>query len=371
MRRLAIGLISGTSQDAIDAALAAFDDDRFVGLVATHEGRYPTALRQRLLALAYEDRPIELADWTRLDRDTAICFADTAGQLLAKCGVSAAAVHWIGSHGQTVFHDPDSAGGSLQLGDPSLIAARTGITTIADFRRKDIALGGQGAPLVPAFHHSLFAHADEPRAVLNIGGIANLTLLPNADAQQVRGFDSGPGNALMDEWISQHLDRPFDQDGAWADEGTVLNGLLERWLDDPYFQRHPPKSTGRGQFRLGWAERLGGELKPFTPADVQRSFCELTARSVAQALMRELPEARRLLVCGGGAHNRLLMGRLQALLPGIAVESTERYGLHPNWVEAAAFAWLAVRRALGLPGSLSAVTGASADAVLGGIFLPR
>ena len=370
MRRLAIGLISGTSQDGIDAVLAEFEDQRFLGLVAQFQGRYPTALRQRLLTLSHENQPIALAEWARLDHDAGQSFAEAALELLRSCGRSPEEVWVLGSHGQTVFHDPAGARNSLQLGDPSLIAARTGIATVADFRRKDVALGGQGAPLVPAFHHALFASGNETRAVLNLGGIGNLTLLPGQDAQAVRGFDTGPANALMDEWIFRHRGFDYDREGQWADTGTLLPGLLTRWLDDPYFRKPPPKSSGRGYFRIGWAERTAGGLDAFTPADVQRTLLELTARSVIEALRREQPDTRALLVCGGGAHNRLLMKRLAALGEGLRVESTLEYGLHPDWVEAAAFAWLAVQRMFALPGNLPAVTGASAPAVLGGLFLP-
>lgn len=369
MRELALGLISGTSQDGIDAVLAEFEDGRWRGLRATHGGHYPEALRARLLALAYEQRPVTLAEYAELDREVADAFAQTALELLAREQLDARAITALGSHGQTVFHDAGNVRNSLQIGDPSRIAVRTGITTVADFRRKDIALGGQGAPLLPVFHHALFAQAGEPRAVLNLGGIANLTLLPDADPERVRGFDCGPANALMDEWVERHLGLRYDGDGAWAARGRVHAPLLAALLADPYFARPAPKSTGRGYFRLGWVEQRHPGLNALATEDVQATLCELTARSAAEALQRALPQARRLLVCGGGARNAVLMRRLAALA-GMPVESSQAHGLHPDWVEAAAFAWLAIRRLRAAPANLPGVTGASAPTTLGGVFLP-
>lgn len=369
MRRLALGLISGTSQDGIDAVLAAFEGDRWQGIVASHAGEYPAALRERLLALGFENRPVALGEYAALDRAVADAFADTANALLQQAGVSPAEVSALGSHGQTVFHDA-ALGNSLQIGDPSRIAVRTGIPVVADFRRKDVALGGQGAPLLPVFHHALFAAADEPRAVLNLGGIANLTLLPDTDPTAVRGFDCGPANALMDEWIGRHQGRRYDADGAWAASGRVVPELLDALLADPYFALPPPKSTGRGYFLLDWVERRFPALASLAPADVQRTLAELTAVSASEALERTLPAARRLLVCGGGAHNRWLLQRLRDHSPQRLVVPTHDHGLHADWVEAAAFAWLALRRLDAASGNLPGVTGAVASTCLGGLFLP-
>ncbi|HWY25029.1 MAG TPA: anhydro-N-acetylmuramic acid kinase [Nevskia sp.] len=368
---LALGLMSGTSMNGIDAVLAEFRDGRFSGLRATHSLEYPEALRARLLDLARSDASLSLRELATLDVAVAEHFAETALGLLSAAGVAAGAVEAIGSHGQTVFHDTsDRPWATQQLGDPSLIAARCGITTVADFRRKDVALGGQGAPLVPAFHHALFATDAEPRCALNLGGIGNLTLLPDADAAKVRGFDTGPANGLMDEWSERHLGRTYDADGAYAASGRCDEALLAALLSDPYFALPPPKSTGRGYFHLAWLERRFPALHSLAPADVQATLAELTVRSIAGDLRRYAPGTRRMLVCGGGAHNAHLMRRLGEELPGCAVQPSDDFGLDAGWIEATAFAWLALRTLAGLPGNLPGVTGASRAAVLGGVFRP-
>ncbi|MDR3417835.1 MAG: anhydro-N-acetylmuramic acid kinase [Nevskia sp.] len=369
---LVLGLMSGTSMDGIDAVLAEFEEGRFAGLRATHGAAYPEPLRRRLLELARsDDSSLSLRELASLDTAVADQFAAAALDLLARAGIEPAAIAAIGSHGQTIFHD--TAGepwATLQIGDPNRIAARSGIATVGDFRRKDMALGGQGAPLVPAFHHALFASADEPRCVVNIGGIANLTLLPGPDPLLVRGFDSGPGNGLMNEWSERHLGRPYDANGTFAASGRSDEGLLQALLSDPYFAQPPPKSTGRSYFQLAWAERRFPRLDTLAPADVQATLAELTARSIAAGVLAHAPATRRVLVCGGGAHNRHLMDRLRAALPGLAVQASDEHGLDADWVEAAAFAWLAMRTVAGLPGNLPAVTGAARATVLGGIYRP-
>lgn len=368
---LVLGLMSGTSMDGIDAVLAAFEDGRFKGLRATHHLEYAAPLRARLLQVARSDAALSLRELATLDIAVADRFAEAALGLLAGAGIEPGAVSAIGSHGQTVFHDTSAQPwATQQLGDPSRIAARTGIATVADFRRKDVALGGQGAPLVPAFHHALFASDGEARCALNIGGIANVTLLPGMDAAQVRGFDTGPGNGLMDEWCERHLGQPYDADGAYAASGRCHEGLLRTLLEDPYFAQPPPKSTGRGYFQLSWLEQRFPMLDTLAQADVQATLAELTVRSIAADILAHAPETRRVLVCGGGARNGHLMRRLGAALPGCAVQPSDDYGLDAGWVEAAAFAWLAMRTLAGLPGNLPGVTGASRLAVLGGIFRP-
>jgi len=368
---LVLGLMSGTSMDGIDAVLAEFDRGRFKGLRATHHLHYPAALRGRLLQVARSDAALSLRELATLDTAVADHFADAALGLLAAAGIEAAAVSAIGSHGQTVFHDTSAQPwATQQLGDPSRIAARSGITTVADFRRKDVALGGQGAPLVPAFHHALFASADEARCALNIGGIANITLLPDAAAARVRGFDTGPGNGLMDEWSERHLGRAYDADGAFAASGRCNEALLQALLADPYFNQPPPKSTGRGYFQLAWVEQRFPALASLALADVQATLAELTTRSIAADILAHQPDTRRVLVCGGGARNGYLMQSLRAALPGCTVQPSDDYGLDAGWVEAAAFAWLAMRTLESLPGNLPGVTGASRLAVLGGIFKP-
>lgn len=367
MNALYVGLMSGTSMDGVDAALCEFQGTTFERVIASRSIEYESALRQRLLTLQRAALPVSLADLAELDGLTANIFARVTTELLAQAGVSAIQVAAIGSHGQTVFHDPLGVCSSLQLGDPNRIAAVTGITTVADFRRKDIALGGQGAPLVPAFHQACFGSATESRCVLNIGGIANITLLPAAAT--VRGFDTGPGNGLMDEWAQQHLGLSFDTSGRWAASGALHRELLGKLLDDPYFRQPPPKSTGRGQFNLEWAHDRYPALAALPPADVQNTFAELTARTAIDMLRQHAPDSQRLLVCGGGIRNDFLMQRLRALA-GIPVAITDDHGLPAQWVEAAAFAWLAMRSLHRLPGNLPAVTGASRETTLGGIFHP-
>jgi anhydro-N-acetylmuramic acid kinase len=368
MTELYLGLMSGTSMDGVDAALCELRNRRFLRVVGSQTQAYPAALRDELLRLQREQPAMTLDAFARLDHAVARCFADAATGLLREVGMTAAEVRGLGSHGQTVFHDPGGARSSLQLGDPSLVAALTGITTVADFRRADIARGGQGAPLVPAFHHAVFASDWEARAVVNIGGIANLTALPGADARAVRGFDTGPGNGLMDEWIQQQQRQPFDREGRWAASGHVHDGLLQALLADPYFAKAPPKSTGRGEFNLEWVRRRFAQLAELSAADVQRTLCELTASTIAGAVYEHAPKTGSLYVCGGGAQNAFLVRRLKELLPKVGVSDTGRLGLAPGLVEPAAFAWLAMRTLQELPGSLPAVTGASSEAVLGGIY---
>lgn len=359
-----IGLMSGTSADGIDAVVVRFESQRFEGVEhALHQPHDP-AFRRQLIALGRDAKAaLPLAEFVALDAELGDRFATAVLALLEQAALPTAAVRAIGSHGQTVFHDPRGARGSLQLGDPNRIAALTSIPVVADFRRMDIALGGQGAPLVPAFHQAVFSDARRT-AVLNLGGIANVSLLADAADEPVLGFDCGPGNALMDEWAERHLGTAYDADGAFAARGTVQAELLAAWLADDYFQQPPPKSTGRSAFNLAWADQPIS-LSTFRPEDVQASFAELTARTAAESLPAEI---ERLLVCGGGARNGLLLQRLAARLPNVEVQTTAVAGLPPEWVEAAAFAWLAHQRIHGLPGNLPSVTGASRPAVLGGIF---
>lgn len=368
MTELYLGLMSGTSMDGVDAVLCEFDGGRFVEVRAHHARRYDAPLRAALLRLQREQHALTLAELAQLDHRVARHFAATAIALLRRAGIPRGNVRGLGSHGQTVFHDPKGVKSSLQLGDPSLIAAGTGITTVADFRRADVARGGQGAPLVPAFHHALFARADEPRCVLNIGGIANVTVLPDAEAARVRGFDTGPGNGLMDEWIAERRRRPHDEGGRWAASGKVEPKLLKALLAEPWFRRKPPKSTGRGELNLAWCRRRFRTLSWIAPADVQRTLAELTLETIAGAIARWAPGTRRVLVCGGGVQNALLMGELTLRLAPATVETTAAQGLDPQHVEAAAFAWLAMQTLNGKTGSLPAVTGAKGAAVLGGIY---
>lgn len=361
---LFLGLISGTSVDGIDAALVSFADTP--SLIHARTFPMPASLAEDVLRLSQAQRPLMLDDIGRLDTRLGLAFADAANSLLEECGCSPVAVTAIGSHGQTLRHLPnDDAPFTMQLGDASLIAERTGITTVADFRRRDIAAGGQGAPLVPAFHAALLSNPRESRAVLNIGGIANLTLLP-ADGM-VRGFDTGPGNGLMDTWCLKHRGERFDRDGAFARSGTTHRELLARLLGDAWLSLPPPKSTGRDHYHLPWLEEHLAAFAPLVAQDVQATLASFTAASIAQALEREMPRCHRLLVCGGGVHNPMLMGELALRLPKTLVESTEARGIDPDFMEAMAFAWLARETLAGRPGNLASVTGARGPRVLGAV----
>ena len=361
-----IGLMSGTSADGVDAVIAEFEQGRFLRLAATHHQPHAAQLRVALLALGRDSgAQLPLATLASLDVAIAQQFATATHAVLAAATLLASDIRALGSHGQTIFHEPKLLHSSLQLGDPNHIAALTGIPVVADFRRMDIALGGEGAPLVPAFHAAIFA-SEAPTAVVNIGGIANVTLLPGTTAGVTTGYDCGPGNALMDEWAMRHLGKPLDEAGRFAAQGQILPTLLAAWRATPYFQLAPPKSTGRSLFNLEWANALAeGGLEQYAPADVQASFCELTASTICDAIPSG---SGRVLVCGGGAFNQHLMGRIAALLPSARVGSTDSAGLPPQWVEAAAFAWLAHQRIHQLPGNLPSVTGASRLAVLGGLY---
>lgn len=357
-----IGLISGTSVDGIDCALLEIDGGQ-IELVGYHSHPYPAGLRRQLLALT--ERPsLSLSEFGLLDNAVANCFADAAQQLLAQQELSAGDVDAIGSHGQNIWHQPERHL-TLQIGNPSVIAARTGITTVADFRRKDVALGGQGAPLAPAFHQALFAQPGQPIGVLNIGGIANLSVLRG---DTVTGFDTGPGNALMDAWHERHQGGEFDADGQWAMSGEVIAPLLQALMATPYLHLAPPKSTGRELFNLHWLE-AHLQLHPGAPADVQRTLLEFTAQSAAGACIASDADFTHIAVCGGGAHNRALMQRLKELLP-CPLKTTDQLGFPGDWIEAGAFAWFAAQTLQGQPASRATVTGARRDAILGGIYHP-
>ncbi|NNF41404.1 MAG: anhydro-N-acetylmuramic acid kinase [Woeseiaceae bacterium] len=361
-----IGLISGTSMDGIDAVLASFADDR-LSLHATHSHDYPDELRRRLEAAKRNPAETGLDRLGQLDRWVGECFRDAALAVIEKSGIAPRDVVAIGSHGQTLRHRPDVEHPySLQIGDAATIAAGTGVTTVSDFRRADIAAGGQGAPLVPPFHDWLFRDRDSHCAVVNIGGIANLTILPGGSAA-VTGFDTGPGNTLLDAWIVEQRGQRYDQDGQWAASGNVIQPLLETLMADDYFQKPAPKSTGFEYFNLDWLSRhrpASGD-----PQDVQATLAELTAQTVAAALERHAPATRQVYVCGGGAHNQDLLSRLARRLDSAGLSSTADAGLDPDWVEATAFAWLAMRTMNKQSGNLPSVTGASHQVVLGAIHL--
>lgn len=362
---LYLGLISGTSADGIDAALVRFADNR-PQLVAARTHPWPEELRTRILAVAQDEAQLDLDAYGRLDVAIGQCFADAAQALLRDSGVERGQVRAIGSHGQTLRHRPSGPHPfTLQVGDPAVIAERCGIDVVADFRRADVAAGGQGAPLLPAVHAMLLAASGHDRVVLNLGGIANITVLA-ADGD-VLGFDTGPANGLMDAWHQRHRGEAFDRDGAFAGSGQVDPALLDALLADPYFAAPAPKSTGREHFHLAWLD-AHARVTQLSPADVQATLLELSARSVAEAIDRYAPDAIDVLACGGGVHNAVLMRRLGERLGTRALHSTGAFGVDPDYLEATAFAWLARQRLLGLPGNLPMVTGAKGPRVLGAIY---
>ncbi|MEJ2514995.1 MAG: anhydro-N-acetylmuramic acid kinase [Gammaproteobacteria bacterium] len=357
-----VGLMSGTSADAVDAVLASIDGSRFV-VEADLSTPIPADLQTALRDLA---RAGDIDQLGSLDVAVGELFAHAVLSLLDQAGVDAGAVRAIGSHGQTARHRPRAERRfTLQIGDPNIIAARTGITTVADFRRRDVALGGQGAPLVPAFHAAVLADPAESRAVLNIGGIGNVTRL--VPGQPVTGFDTGPGNVLMDAWARRHLGTPWDESGRWAASGTPDAALLDRLMTHPFLALAPPKSTGPEDFSLEWLDGvLASDGGRHDPATVQATLAEFTATTVGRALEAQPPD--RILVCGGGARNPHLLRRIAAHGSGAAVETTEAAGIAPDLVEASAFAWLASRTLAGLAGNVPSVTGARQPAILGGIY---
>lgn len=365
-----IGLMSGTSMDGVDGVLVDWSGAQPVIRCAAHRP-YDAPLRDAYAALQ-QPGDDEIHRDALAANMLARAYADCVAMLLADGGVPADAVAAIGAHGQTIRHRPgryDGIGYTRQSQHPALLAELTGIDVVADFRSRDVAAGGQGAPLVPALHQALFADANETRVVCNIGGISNISVLPASPDAPVIGFDCGPGNALLDHWIARHRGLPYDDGGAWADTGHVDAALLAELLAEPYFALPAPKSTGRDLFHADWlAARLGDA--PRRPEDVQATLAALTADAIAVAVRQHAPDARRLIVCGGGAHNRYLMKRLAVGLPGMAVQTTADFGVPVSQVEALAFAWLARQCLLRLPGNLATVTGAAGPRVLGAIY-PR
>ncbi|TCV92666.1 anhydro-N-acetylmuramic acid kinase [Luteibacter rhizovicinus] len=363
---LYLGLISGTSADGIDAALVRFEDEQ-PSLVAGLTHPWPDDLRARILAIAQDEQRLDLDTYGRLDVAIGRLFAEAALAVLAQAGVAASNVRALGSHGQTIRHRPAGEHPfTLQIGDASVIAESTRIETVADFRRADIAAGGQGAPLVPAFHAHVLAPTAEPRVVLNLGGIANVSIL-GVDGS-VTGFDTGPANGLMDAWCQRQLGEPYDRDGHFAASGRVDERLLAALLADAYFALPPPKSTGREHFHLVWLDGHR-ELSGLAPADVQATLLALSAITVAHDIARYGHGARQVVACGGGVHNAALMEAIRSRLGPVELQRSSAYGIDPDFMEAMAFAWLARQRILGRPGNLPAVTGASGHRVLGAVYL--
>ena len=364
---LFMGLMSGTSLDGVDAVIVEFHDGlinsaRHCQLIHTHLVPYPSELRSELLALHVSSEN-ELERTALAGNQLSELYAQAVMQLLQKSNIDYGKISAIGCHGQTIRHRPE-LGFTLQIGNAALLAELTGITVVADFRNRDIAAGGQGAPLVPAFHQAMFADAQIHRAIINIGGIANLTNLPPGGA--VSGFDSGPGNMLMDAWAEQHLGKAYDESGKWAAKGLVIDKLLNAWLAHPFFEQAPPKSTGRDVFNLAW---LTQQLQPsYAAADVQRTLLELSAQTITMAVRQHCGAVGEIYLCGGGAHNQLLIERLQQLLHPVKIAPSDALGISVDWVEAAAFAWLAKQALQQVPASLPAVTGAKGARILGAIY---
>lgn len=360
---LYIGLMSGTSLDGIDAVLMSFSEGK-PRLLAHDSTAIPEPLRQQVLQLNTPGmNEIELlAD---LDPALGKLFAQACINLMSQNNIHPSQIRAIGSHGQTIRHRPHKAY-TLQIGDPNIIAERTGVTTIADFRRRDMAAGGQGAPLVPAFHKECFHSTINDRVIINIGGMANITLLPSSDEFPVIGYDTGPGNVLMDAWVQSQTGEPYDKSGAWASSGSVNTELLNRLLSEEFFKLPYPKSTGRELFNLHWVTENLHQVMP--AKDVQATLSQLTATSIAQAIQSHGLVKPEVYVCGGGSHNIDLLQRLTEAL-NTQVLSTQQIGLNPDWVEGSAFAWLAYRTLEHQTGNLPEVTGATERRILGGIYL--
>lgn len=364
---LFIGIMSGTSMDGIDVALVEFQQQGH-DLIASRSHPWPAELQQQLRSIAQpgenEVERLGILD-ARVAEEIAKCVMD----LLQQASLEPRQITAIGSHGQTIRHRPGATPPfTLQIGDPNRIAELTGITTIADFRRRDLAAGGQGAPMVCAFHQSIFRDDKENRAILNLGGIANITLLPSDHQKPVSGFDTGPGNTLLDTWIRLHLNSQYDDAGSWAASGRSYQPLLHAMLNDPYLRLAPPKSTGPEYFNLAWLDGILSRFSALNPRDVQATLVSFTATTIAQAIEREAAGCNRVIACGGGVHNQELMRQLRGQLKDIQLDISSAHGIDPDQVEATAFAWLARQTLLGLPGNIPEVTGASGPRILGGIF---
>ncbi len=362
-----IGLMSGTSLDGIDAGLYDFSDKK-PRTISFFYQPYKQQIKQQIQELCHSQHTLSLIDYGELDSQLGTLYAQACLHLLQQAQVSSNAIYAIGSHGQTLYHAPHSEHPfTLQIGDPNIISYQTGITTIADFRRKDIAAGGQGAPLVPAFHQAVLSHPTENRVIVNIGGIANLSILNTNSPNACIGFDTGPGNTLLDYWINKIQKKSFDKEGSWAATGQLQTKLLDQLKDDPYFYALPPKSTGPEYFSPTWLKTKLATIKKYSAADIQFTLCQLTAESITDAIQLHAPSADKVFICGGGIHNLTLLNAIKKQLP-MPVYSTAVVGIQPDQVEAMAFAWLAKQTLAGLHGNLPSVTGAKRAVILGGIY---
>ena len=363
-----IGLMSGTSMDAIDAALVRFSDNS-IELVAYNQFPLSDDIRNEVRSLSADSSKADISRYHSLLGEL---FSNAVVNIIQQARLDRTNIVAVGSHGQTILHLPDATPPrTLQIGDATIIAAKTGITTVADFRRMDMEAGGQGAPLAPALHADLFRSPTVNRCILNLGGIANITVLPADLTIAVTGFDTGPGNGLLDDWNRKHNNTNMDENGLWAKSGMPDSDLLKQFLADPYFHKPAPKSTGRDYFNMQWLDRkleLAG--KQVMPEDVQATLVQLTVASIANTINDQAHAIGELYLCGGGSHNPVLVGGLCDQLPDIAISSTQILGMNPDAVEAVTFAWLAKRRIEGKPGNLPSVTGASKPVLLGTIFGP-
>ncbi len=362
-----IGLISGTSADGIDAVAADLSDDQFqIAAFCTYP--YSDELNQQLQPLLDAEHDIDLNTLGLIDAKIGDAFADAAKQIIHTAGWHSKNIAAIGSHGQTIIHSPDTNPPfSLQLGDANRIADQTGLTVVADFRRADLAAGGQAAPYAPLIHRALFQTIDTNQAVVNTGGIANVSWLSADTDQPVIGFDSGPANCLMNAWCRQHLQQPFDDQGQWAASGQPQTRLLENWLADEYFARPYPKSTGREYFTLDWLKNRTPNLSGYQPQDIQATLLQLTVISIRDAI-QQCGDADKVIICGGGAHNLHLMKSLSEAMPGIPVTTTDALGISADAIEALLFAWLAKQRLQHQFIDTRSITGANRPVLLGNLF---
>jgi len=365
---LYIGLMSGTSLDGIDAGLVEFNGDK-IQLIDFNYLPFSDSLKSTVQQLSQPDSAISLKEYGATDTHLGLLFAQAVNNLLDKANIYSSEISAIGSHGQTIYHAPGiSSAFSLQIGDPNIIAEKTGITTVADFRRRDIAAGGQGAPLVPAFHQAFFSQQFDLKkqniSVINIGGIANITYL---SSDKTIGFDIGPGNTLMDYWIQKNLNKPYDSNGDWGKTGAANLELVNHLKQDPYFKLSPPKSTGKEYFSPSWLNEKIRHFPDCSANDIQASLCQFTADSITDTIHQNAPRTDHTLICGGGIHNEHLLASIRKNLTHPVV-STADFGINPDHVEAMAFAWLARQTINNLSGNLMEVTGAKTPVILGGIY---
>lgn len=367
---LYIGLMSGTSLDGIDAVLVQFENDQATVLKSSCIA-LPTKLKDEIKSLI-NPTTNEINRLTALDIQLGKLFTIAVNQLIDKANIQKEQISAIGSHGQTIRHLPTAEHPStLQISDPNIIAELTGITTVADFRRRDMAAGGQGAPLVPAFHEKIFRDTKKNRVILNLGGIANITLLPADKNKAVTGFDTGPANTLMNHWIQQQQNNSFDKNGKWASSGKVDENFLEQLLDDDYFKLAPPKSTGTEYFNAAWLTKKLSQFPFLAAEDVQASLAAFTATTIKDAINQHITKDNtvdEIIICGGGVHNNFVLQLLTQYLPDIEINSSAKYGLDPDYIEATAFAWLAKQTMEHKPGNLPNVTGAKRPVILGGVY---